>query len=200
MEKECFGLQWMWICSRASPQCSPPHSPWEAGHGPPYTADAFQLPGRRNRNKLWAGSLIIPAASQAAFPQPADPASSVRPQLSWLLCQRYPSPPLQVAWPLLCAMYSKAILDSEMLTFLRYFLRTPSRIRVCKVYLSVFSHLPFDYQRELISISMSVRTAGSRTSYMNFLESIQLLESSHQTSSKCHPWFASFRNLLFLCV
>lgn len=117
-------------------------------------------------------------------------------QLSWLLCQWHPSPPLQLAQPLLCA----TTLDSVTLNFLRCFLRTPSRIRVCEVHLSVFSHLPFDYQRELISISISVGTAGSRTSCMNFLESIQLPESSHQTSSKCHPWLASFRNRLFLCV
>lgn len=89
---------------------------------------------------------------------------------------------------------------SVMINFLRYFLRTSSRTRVCRVYLSVFSQLTFDCQRELINISMSVRTAGSRTSYRNFLESIQFPESSHQTSSKCHPWFTSFRNLLLLCV
>lgn len=56
-----------------------------------------------------------------------------------------------------------------------------------------------------ISVSMSVRIIESRTSYMNLLESPQLSDSwgllcSHQNSSKCHPWFASFQKATTLCV
>lgn len=105
------------ICSRASPQCPPPPSPREAGHG--HRDDSLtqlRCSWQAHGNKFWAGNPIIPGTSHGGFPQPADPASSMRKMefiihhLSWLLCQWHPNPPLQLAWPLVLMLCTYVLL------------------------------------------------------------------------------------------